>query len=136
DGQVRVFENVAAHLSDDGCFALETELNLRFYNRLTEGQYVAAEELQINRVSLDLVRFDAATQLLYENHVSLSTDGISLGPFVHRLPWPSELDLMARLAGLRLRDRWGGWSREPFTAGSSNVVSVFAPCPMPGGSSG
>jgi SAM-dependent methyltransferase len=126
DGQVRVFENVARHLHDDGCFVLETEINLRFFDRLTNGQYVEAEGLQIDRVRLDIVRVDPATQLLYENHVAISKDGIDFGPFVHRYTWPSELDLMARLAGLRLKHRWGGWHHESFTATSPTVISVFA----------
>lgn len=125
DAQVRVFENVARHLHDEGVFVLETEVNLRFFDRLTGGQYVEAERLQVDRVRLDIVRVDPATQLLYENHVLLTKDGNEFGPFVHRYIWPSELDLMARLAGLRCRHRWGSWHREPFTAASPTVVSVF-----------
>jgi hypothetical protein len=65
-------------------------------------------------------------QILNESHVSLSAQGVRLYPIVCRYAWPSELDLMARIAGLRLRDRWGGWSREPFTSRSTLHVSVYA----------
>lgn len=126
DGQVGCFESAAAHLADDGVFVLEAGATARFFDRLNEGQYVEAERLQVDRVQLDLVRIDVATQMLYENHVVLTTEGTRFGPFVSRYTWPSEFDLMARIAGLRLRDRWGGWSREPFTAASQKVVSVYA----------
>jgi hypothetical protein len=76
-------------------------------------------------VRLDILRHDAATQILEESHVSLSPQGIRLNPIVTRYTWPSELDLMARIAGLRLKERWGGWSREPFNSSSSNCISVY-----------
>lgn len=126
DDQVRCFEHVAAHLTDDGAFVLEAGATMRFLDRLRDGQYVEAEQHQVHRLGLDLVRIDAATQMLYESHVALSNDGIRLVPFVHRYTWPSEFDLMARIAGLRLTDRWGGWRHERFTADSPTVVSVYA----------
>jgi hypothetical protein len=57
--------------------------------------------------------------------VRLSRAGISFGPVVQRYAWPSELDLMARIAGLRLKERWGGWNRESFNSGSGAHVSVY-----------
>ncbi len=65
------------------------------------------------------------TQMLDESHVSLTAHGVRLFPIVTRQIWPSEMDLMARIAGLRLKDRWGGWDRRPYTASSRNVVSVY-----------
>jgi hypothetical protein len=64
-------------------------------------------------------------QLLYENHVSLSSKGVRLNPIVTRYIWPSELDLMARIAGLSLKDRWGGWNREPYNSTTEKLVSVY-----------
>jgi hypothetical protein len=58
-------------------------------------------------------------------HIHFTDDGIEMYPVQLRYAWPSELDLMARLAGLTLRDRWGGWDRQPFTAASTNHVSVY-----------
>jgi hypothetical protein len=63
--------------------------------------------------------------MLYENHVRVSHDGVSFNPVVQRYAWPSELDLMARIAGLTLQERWGGWNRQAFNANSDNVVSVY-----------
>jgi hypothetical protein len=57
--------------------------------------------------------------------VVLTTGGIEMQPISCRLIWPSEMDLMARIAGLRLVDRWSGWNREPFTSGSERHVSVY-----------
>ena len=67
----------------------------------------------------------ATTQVLEENHVTISATGIRFNPVVQRYAWPAELDLMARIAGLRLHERWGGWSGEPFTKHSELAVSVW-----------
>lgn len=124
DEQVRCFENVAAHLSDDGVFVVEAFVPT-FLSRLRDDQYVDAERIGVDRVRLDLGRHDPVTQRLEESHVELSAAGVRLSPIVTRYAWPAELDLMARLAGLRLRQRWAGWQREPFRAGSRNHVSVY-----------
>jgi hypothetical protein len=86
---------------------------------------VDAEEVRVDGVWLDVARHDPTFQRLEKNHVSLTAEGIRLNPVVLRYVWPSELDLMARIAGLRLRERWGGWGREPFTAASTLHVSVY-----------
>jgi hypothetical protein len=70
-------------------------------------------------------RYDPVSQILDENHVRISTDRVVFGPIRVRLAHPPELDLMARIAGLRLRDRWGGWDQEPFTATSWRHISVY-----------
>jgi hypothetical protein len=125
DDQIRCFENVAARLGDDGAFVLEGGCTLAFMHQLRGGQYVEAEAIEVDAVRFDLLRLDPATQLLQENHVRVSADGITFNPVMQRYAWPSELDLMARIAGLRLRERWGGWHRQPFTAHSTNIVSVY-----------
>ena len=122
--QVRCFENVAAHLTADGVFAIEA-FTPGYLHRLRDDQYVDAEEIRVDRVWLDVARHDPVEQRLEKNHVSLSTAGIRLNPVVLRYAWPSELDLMARIAGLRLRERWGGWKGEPFTGSSRLHVSVY-----------
>jgi SAM-dependent methyltransferase len=124
DEQVRCFQNVAAHLDDDGVFVIEAFVPAWLY-RLRDGQHVDAERVEVDRVRLDVARHDPVGQLLDESHVELSPGGIRLSPIVTRYAWPAELDLMARLAGLRLRERWGGWSAEPFTADSRDHVSVY-----------
>lgn len=124
DDQVRCFENVARHLTDDGVFLVEAALPDSLY-RLRENQYVDAEAVELATVKLDVGRFDPVTQLLDESHVTLSAEGVRVSPIVTRYVWPSEMDLMARLAGLRLHDRWAGWNEEPFDASSTRHVSVY-----------
>src|SRR5690606_36248304 len=112
EAQVQCFENVAAHLTADGRFLVEAYVPSYLYRR-AEGQYVNAEVVETGWVRLDVGRHDPVRQLEEENHVTLSPEGVHLDPIVTRYAWPSELDLMARIAGLRLHERWGGWEREP-----------------------
>lgn len=124
DDQVRCFENVARHLADDGVFLVEALVPDSLY-RLRDNQYVDAEAIEVNTVWLDVGRFDPVTQLLDESHVRLTRAGIRVTPIVTRYVWPSEMDLMARIAGLRLHARWAGWNGEPFDARSTRHVSVY-----------
>ncbi len=124
EDQVRCFENVAAHLTDEGSFVVEAYVPA-YLHKLRNDQHVDAEAIEVDEVRLDVLRHDAATQMLEESHVSLSRAGVRLNPIVQRYAWPSELDLMARIAGLRLKDRWGGWNREPFNSSSITHVSVY-----------
>ena len=123
--QVRCFENVAAHLDDDGSFVVEAMVP-SYLHRLRDNQYVDAEAVGVRSVRLDVGRHDPVGQLLDESHVTLSAQGITVNPIVCRYAWPAELDLMARIAGLTLRHRWGGWNNEPFTAASKLHVSVYS----------
>jgi SAM-dependent methyltransferase len=125
DEQVRCFENVAAHLVEGGSFVVEAFVPT-YLTRLRDNQYVDAEAVEVNRVWLDVGRHDPVTQRLEESHVVLSREGVRVYPIVTRYAWPSELDLMARIAGLRLKERWGGWDEVPFTSTSSSHVSVYA----------
>lgn len=122
--QVRCFENVAAHLTDGGSFVVEAFVPAFLY-RLRNDQHVDAEAIEVDEVRLDVLRHDAATQMLEESHVFLSRRGVRLYPIVQRYAWPSELDLMARIAGLRLKGRWGSWGHEPFDSSSRMHVSVY-----------
>ena len=124
EDQVRCFENVAGHLTGDGSFVIEA-LAPNFLYRLRNEQYVEAEGIDVGEVRLDVLRHDPAKQMIDESHVTLSREGIRLNPVVQRYAWPSELDLMARIAGLRLKERWAGWNREPFDSTSTNIVSVY-----------
>lgn len=124
DDQVRCFENVATHLTADGSFVVEAATPDHLAS-LRDHQYVDAESVAVNQVWLDVGRYDPVTQRLEESHVVLAREGVRVYPIVTRYAWPSELDLMARIAGLRLKERWGGWNREPFTATSGMHVSVY-----------
>jgi SAM-dependent methyltransferase len=121
DDQVRCFENAARHLHGAGLFVVECGVS----RAETREQYVDAEQVGVDEVLLDVCRYDPVTQILDENHVRIRAQGIDFGPVRMRLTTPAELDLMARIAGLRLRHRHGGWKGEPFTARSRRHVSVY-----------
>jgi SAM-dependent methyltransferase len=115
EGQVASFANAAAHLEPGGCFVVEVGT--------LPGERLRVFDLSDSHVGVD--EYDQATQRLVSHHFTL-VDGdwirISM-PF--RSVSPAELDLMASLAGMRLRERWADWSREPFTSGSAKHVSVW-----------
>lgn len=126
DDQVRCFENAARHLEPDGCFVVETAVPSAWITP-DRPDYVHAEHVGVDEVMLDVARYDPVTQLLAENHVRLTSDGISLSPILCRLITPGEMDLMARIAGLRLVDRFADWRRTPFGPTSTAHVSVYCP---------
>jgi hypothetical protein len=124
EDQVRCFLGVAQHLTEDGVFVLEAFVpDLTRYDR---GQRVEARQVETDRVHLHASVHDPVHQRVMSQQVVLTEQGIRLYPVQTRYAWPSELDLMARLAGLQLRHRWAGWAQEPFTATSGNHVSVYA----------
>ncbi|MBA2454744.1 MAG: methyltransferase domain-containing protein [Chloroflexia bacterium] len=122
--QVRCFENVAAHLTDDGSFVVEAFVPAYLY-RLRDDQYVDAEAIGVDQVKLDVGRHDPVLQMLDESHILLTHEGVRLSPIVCRYAWPSELDLMARIGGLRLKERWAGWNRDPFNSTSRTHISIY-----------
>jgi SAM-dependent methyltransferase len=124
DEQVRCFENVAAHLTEGGVFVIEGGVPTEFC-RLRKNQYVDLEHIEVDKVQLDIARYDPVTQLLEETHIAFSNKGTQLFPIITRYAWPSELDLMARIAGLHLKERWANWNRDPITATSNNCISVY-----------
>ena len=124
EDQVRCFQNVARHLSNEGSFVVEAFVPA-FLCRLRNSQHVNAEAILVDEVRLDVLRHDMSTQMIEENHVSLSASGVHLNPVVQRYAWPAELDLMARIAGLRLTQRWGDWNREDFDSTSKTHISVY-----------
>jgi hypothetical protein len=89
------------------------------------GQRVSATRVEVDRVQLDASRLDPVTQRVTSQHILIGSEGIVLLPVQLRYAWPSELDLMARLARLQLQQRFGGWRNEPFTASSPSHVSVY-----------
>jgi SAM-dependent methyltransferase len=122
DAQVACFRNAARHLSPGGCFVIETAVPpLR---RLPPGQ-----DIQGYRASPDRIvsySFDHATQNYSGHYVEFAGGAGEYRTVPFRYVWPSELDLMAQIAGLRLRERWAGWNREPFTTDSRSHVSVWS----------
>jgi SAM-dependent methyltransferase len=124
DAQVRCFQRVAEHLLDGGRFVIEAFVP-SYLVRRRDHQYVDAQEITVDEVCLDVGRHDPIAQRLDESHVRITEQGIRLYPVVTRYAWPAELDLMGRLAGLELVQRWAGWSGEAFTADSPSHVSVY-----------
>jgi SAM-dependent methyltransferase len=121
DDQVACFHNVAEHLEPGGTFVVEVMVpQLR---KLPPGQNAVPFHASATKWSFDL--YDVATQAMSSNYVEVVEGKGSYWTIPFRYVWPAELDLMARLAGMRLRERWGGWGREPFTAESEQHVSVW-----------
>jgi SAM-dependent methyltransferase len=121
DEQVACFENVARHLEPGGCFVIEVGVpDLR---RLPYGETFVIFDVSDGHIGID--EYDVEKQGLVSHHLTKVGDTFrrSSGPF--RYVWPAELDLMARIAGLTLRDRFAGWKREPFTSDSRSHVSVW-----------
>lgn len=129
DEQVRCVMNAAQHLAGDGVFVVENVVPDLMYalrpDRDGVDQYVEAGAVGPRGVRIETGRFDRATQRVDKCHVHLGVGGVRLDPLALRYVWPSELDLMARLAGLRLRERRGGWSGEPFDGGALRHVSIY-----------
>jgi SAM-dependent methyltransferase len=121
DGQVACFRNVAAHLEPGGCFVVE--VGVPELQRLPPGETVRAFEVGPTRLGFD--EYDVATQGLVSHHYAAVDGRLEVVSMPFRYVWPSELDLMARLAGMTLRGRWSGWRREPFTSDSRKHVSVW-----------
>ena len=121
--QVRCFANVAAHLSRDGCFAIEAFVP--DLNRFTGGQVNWATKVTEERVELDVGQHNAAAQRVVSQKVVITDGSVRLYPVQIRYAWPAEMDLMAQLAGLQLRERWSNWNRDPFTSESGKHISVY-----------
>jgi SAM-dependent methyltransferase len=123
DDQIRCVVNCASHLDEGGAFLIEA-----FYPDLTRyirGQNVSATQVDTDHVSLDITRHDPVQQRVTSQQIHITADGLKMYPVRLRYAWPSEIDLMARLAGLRLDSRSAGWQGEPYTASSGMHVSVY-----------
>jgi SAM-dependent methyltransferase len=121
DEQVACFQNVAAHLEPGGCFVIE--VGVPALQRLPPGETVRAFALTPTHLGFD--EYDVAAQGLISHHYEIVDGRLEVVSMPFRYVWPSELDLMARLAGMTLRERWSGWKREPFTSDSTGHVSVW-----------
>jgi SAM-dependent methyltransferase len=122
DEQVACFQNVAAHLEPGGCFVIE--VGVPELQRLPPGETVRAFKVSATRLGFD--EYDVARQGLISHHYRVEEGRLKVLSIPFRYVWPSELDLMARLAGMALRERSSGWKREPFTSDSTKHVSVWA----------
>jgi SAM-dependent methyltransferase len=122
DEQVACFENAAAHLVPGGHFVIEVEVPK--LQRLPPGERFVPFDVSATHLGID--EYEVATQRLVSHHYSNVDGKFDVNSMPFRYVWPAELDLMARLAGMQLRERWGDWKRELFTSESSKHVSVWA----------
>jgi SAM-dependent methyltransferase len=121
DEQVECFRNVAAHLEPGGCFVIEVYVpQLR---RVPLGETI--HPFSVTPTHLGFEEYDFARQGAVSHHYWVVDGQLETFSAPFRYVWPSELDLMARIAGMTLRERWSDWSREPFTSDSSSHVSVW-----------
>jgi SAM-dependent methyltransferase len=119
--QVACFRNVAAHLDPGGCFVIE--VGVPGLQRVPPGETFHVFHLGEAHVGID--EYDVVNQGLVSHHFELVDGTFERLSVPFRYAWPAELDLMAELAGMRLRGRWSGWRREPFTSESGKHVSVW-----------
>jgi SAM-dependent methyltransferase len=121
DEQAACFRNAAAHLEPGRCFVIEVVVPE--LQRLPPGETVRAFEVSPTHLGFDEI--DVATQISFSHHYFVVDGRLEIFSAPYRYVWPSELDLMARLAGLTLRERWSDWDRQPFTSDSRKHVSVW-----------
>jgi SAM-dependent methyltransferase len=121
DEQVECFRNVAAQLEPGGCFVIE--VYVPDLQRLPPGETI--RPFTVTPTHLGFEEYDVATQIAFSHHYWIVAGQLETFSAPFRYVWPSELDLMARLAGMTLRQRWSSWTREPFTNDSRSHVSVW-----------
>lgn len=123
EAQVRCFRNVAEHLAPDGLFLLEAYVpDAPGYSRDDTVRTFWAQE---DEVLLAASQHDRVQQRVFTQQMLITETGVQFFPERLRYAWPAEIDLMAQLAGMTLRHRWGGWQREPFTGASATHISVY-----------
>lgn len=125
DEQVQCFQNVARHLVPGGCFVIE--VYVPELQRLPPGQTIHA--FAVTPTHLGFEEYEIANQVAFSHHYWMVDGQLETFSTPHRYVWPGELDLMARLAGMTLRERWSNWERQPFTSDSRSHVSVWERTP-------
>jgi SAM-dependent methyltransferase len=123
EDQGRCFEGVAAVLGPGGAFLLECFVP--DLGRFDRGQCLRTIRLADGSVRLEASRHDSVGQQVHTNIIHITSGSVSVHPIDIRYAWPAEIDLMAKLAGLRLEHRWGGWGKEPFGVSSASHISVY-----------
>jgi SAM-dependent methyltransferase len=123
EAQVACFRVIAKHLSPEGAFVMEAFVpDLARFDR---GQRVSAISVQPDEVFLETTKNDPVAQSSQSQHIVIREEGIRLFPVRIRFAYVAELDLMAQLAGMRLRERWADWDRSPFSSASPKHISVW-----------
>lgn len=122
--QVSCFQRVADHLEPGGLFLVEAFMPYR--EGFERDQSLQAKRVSISTVWLEAAKHDPVTQTVDYQRIRITEDGSQLMPLAMRYVWPSELDLMAALAGLEPVEKWGGWHKQPLTASSDMYVALYA----------
>lgn len=123
ESQVHCFRRVTEQLTSDGLFVLEA--SVPDFSGFTRSQNVRLSNMELNRVIISATEHDPTSQRTTTQHIVATQQGIRLMPVSVRYAWPSELDLMAQLSGMELKERWGDWERNPFSANSTRHISVY-----------
>jgi SAM-dependent methyltransferase len=121
--QIRCFANVAKRLRSGGVFLIEAFVPDPA--RFKDDQTVRVSDMSVGAVHLETSIHDRLSQRIMSHQIVIGQSGVKLYPIQIRYAWPAELDLMARLAGMRLRERWADWRRSPFGAESTNHISIY-----------
>ena len=121
--QLKCLQNVAHRLTPRGVFLIEAFVP--DVGRFDRGGSVRATDVDENRVKIDVAMHDPLGQLVTSQHLIISEGGVRLYPVTIRYTWPAELDMMARVAGMKLADRWGNWKRGEFSADSGKHISIY-----------
>ncbi len=124
DAQVRCFRNAARHLKPGGLFVVETVVP--DFSDYVDGQRMKGSWARMESGRFEIAIHDRVLQTVAFQRIVISEEGTQMTPHFMRYAWPSELDLMAQLAGLERRERWAWWDRSPFTAASKSHVTVYA----------
>lgn len=123
EDQVHCFQNVASHLKPEGVFVIEAFVP--DMARFIAGQTMRVVQIDENEVRIDVSRLEMDNQLIINQHVLLGEHGAQFYPVKIRYAWPSEMDLMARLSHLQLKERWSNWEKASFTANSKSHISIY-----------
>ena len=121
--QLRCFANVADHLTETGVFVVEAFVPDPA--RFERHQNTEVSNVEVDRVLVTFSRTDPAMQTVASQHLMITEQSMKMVPVAIRYIWPSEMDLMAKLAGMELRERYGSWTRDPFTSSSGAHISVY-----------
>jgi SAM-dependent methyltransferase len=124
EAQVRCFHNAARHLTAQGVFVVETVVP--DFSEYVDGQRVKGSWAEIDSARFEIAIHDRVAQTVAFQRIVISEQGTQMVPHFMRYAWPSELDLMAQLAGLKRVERWAWWDRSPFTSTSKSHVTVYA----------
>ena len=123
EAQVRCFHNAARHLNAGGVFVVETVVP--DLSGFVDGQRMKGSWARMDSARYEIAIHDPVVQTIAFQRIVISEGGTRMTPHFMRYAWPSELDLMAQLAGLERRERWAWWDRSPFTSGSKSHVTVY-----------